>query len=109
MKNNTKVICALWVICNPSLISALVRSESYKWTKENDINFSFSLVNLGRVVGSKFQCFRHCNSDANCRGVCLVLEKKELTCFMMKNESAGQAANLNLADVQVNVKGNTYM
>ena len=51
-----------------------VQSDEYKWVKENDINFSFSLVNLGSVQ-SELQYFRHCNSDDNCRGVGLVQEK----------------------------------
>ena len=111
MKYKTKVICAFWVICIPSLIlgETLVRSQSYKQINENAADFSFSLVNLGSVQ-SELQCFRHCNSDGNCCGVGIrqsTLEKA-LNCLVMKKESASQVTNQDLADVQVYVKGNTY-
>ena len=76
MKNKKKLICAFWVICIPSvvLVETLVQSESYK--QINTADFSFSLVNLA-LVQNELRCFRHCNSDDNCRGVGLVEETGE--------------------------------
>ena len=111
MKNKRKAICALWMICISSIVLAktLVRSEKYQQLKGQDVDLSFSLVNQGSVQ-SKLECFRHCNSDDDCRGVGLVQEtgeKKALNCFMVKKKSAGQVANQDLAGVRVYVKGNT--
>ena len=99
MKIKIKLICAVWVIYIQSV--AFVLSERYHRIKENDIGFSFSLVNL-ESVQSQLECFRHCNSDDNCRGVSLVQETNGLNCFMMKKGSGNQ----DLAGVQVYFKGN---